>query len=76
VLSSALRAIAELRTAPSEAPCDAVKKSLDAAPEPVNPKLFQRIKALSKRSLKPARGGRNDSIIDAWMELSAPKKFP
>jgi hypothetical protein len=49
---------------------DARKKSLDAAPKPVNPKLFRGIKALSPARFKAARPVRNDSIIGPRKETA------
>jgi hypothetical protein len=49
---------------------DARKKSLDAAPDPVNPNLFHRIKALSPARFKAARPVRNDSIIGKRKEIA------
>jgi len=49
---------------------DARKKSLDAAPKRVNPKLFHRIKALSPARFKAARPVRNDSIIGKRKETA------
>jgi hypothetical protein len=57
---------------PGESLCDAVKKSLDVALNPVNLRLIRGIKALSPAKVKAAQPVRNDSIIGWKVEFSGP----